>query len=133
MTFKNRVSAMLCVLAVLAIVVQPCFAVVKPLGKITVVTAGTRVQVYSSTGTQANRVTTIIIQYPANTASGGNNTGKLYVGNATVVGSTLTGVIAALDPGGSITIPSGGANLDASTIYLDSDNNGAYALVSVVY
>ncbi len=101
---------------------------VTPLGKVTVTTAGTPVRVTSTrTGAQA-----ILVQAVS------TNTGKIYVGNSSLNKSTLAGVYFVIPaasasdiPSFEFSIPLSPAGLNAADIYLDADNNGEAAIVTI--
>jgi hypothetical protein len=99
------------------------------IGKKTVATAGTRVQLIATTPTKAQGVCIQALS---------SNTGKIYIGDSTVVGSTLVGCgyvlgipAGAVIPGFSTTIQASNA-LDVSQFYIDADVNGEGVLVSYI-
>ena len=95
---------------------MPGFAAIKLGTKTTVSTAGSRVQLTSSTAHQN--------LHNIHITADENNAGKIYVGDITVTSDLYLEVLLA---GDSIDIPSPGGggpplgNLDATTIHLDSD------------
>src|SRR5438046_2090482 len=102
----------------------------KSLGVITVTTAATRVRA-TATSTPCQ---SIFVQAVA------TNTGKMYVGNSAVVGSTLAGCFAVLPaPVGtapavtlasfSASIPLAPGGLNLADIWIDSDTNGEKVLI----
>lgn len=104
------------------------------LGKITVTTAGTPVQV---TGSKTLARSAIIFADPS-------NTGKIWIGLSTLVKGTRVGLLGLLVAPSSSNVPSWSltpyvvdgrgqqATIDLSTIYLDSDVNGEGAVVAYV-
>lgn len=99
------------------------------LGKVVVTTAGTRKQISTSV---IFAHTVFVQQFPG-------NTGKIYLGDVTVVGSTGVGVTAILpiptaNSLGSFTLswPDPHFQFDLSQLYLDSEVNGEGAIVSYV-
>lgn len=99
------------------------------LGKVTVASAGTPQQVIS-TQTQAH-------SYLVQALS--TNTGKVYIGSKTMVKSTLVGVFAVLAAPTTNLLPSfasavsySSSHFDLQNVYLDVDNSGEGALVSIV-
>jgi hypothetical protein len=100
---------------------------VKSLGKITVTTGGTPVQV-STTRVGANSI--MFQQIPG-------NTGKMYIGDSTLVKATLVGVHAVLPipttnilPSYTATIVEAPAGLNAAEFWVDAEVNGEGVLVS---
>jgi hypothetical protein len=105
--------------------------IVKPtsLGKIAVTTAGTIVQVSSSSKLAQ------IIQITTNPG----NTGKIFIGLSNMVASTRVGVIAVLSiptvnilPYWLLQWPDAHAEFDLQDLWLDADVNGESAIVSYV-
>jgi hypothetical protein len=97
------------------------------LGKKTVTTAGTPVQI-SSTSIKAHSV---CIQ--VNSA----NTGKIYIGTSTLVAATYVGVLKVLPPPSASSYPEFVATqimaqngIDLSELWIDSSVNGESAIVS---
>lgn len=120
------------------------------LGAVTVATPGTPVRLtinLLSADPTTNKVVTTAAtdQVPCNkiglatnplTHGGVGNTGKVYVGSASMNKTTLLGVIAVLSPGGSYSITNNvSMNIyDASTFYVDADTagDGIYGSVDTV-
>jgi hypothetical protein len=99
------------------------------IGKKTVASAGTRLQLIATVPTKAQG---ICIQALS------SNTGKVYIGDSTVVGSTLVGCGYVLGiPAGAV-VPSfsttmqASNGLDVSQFYIDVDVNGEGVLVSYI-
>ena len=99
------------------------------IGKVTVTTAGTPVQV-TATSTRCQAISLQALS---------TNTGKIYVGNAQAMSkSTLANVLGVVAVPTANTIPSasisqqGTAGLDASSFWLDSDNSGEGVLVGLI-
>jgi hypothetical protein len=101
------------------------------LGKVTVVTSGTPVQVSSTT----LNVNTAYFQFPFT----GNTGPQLYIGTSGIVIATLAKVLhilvkraAATDPLDYWQLqPEGAAGgVDLSQVFLDADHSGDFALVS---
>lgn len=106
-------------------------AIYKPtsLGKVVVTTAGTRKQILT-TSTPAQIVQ--IQQFPG-------NTGKIYIGGSTLVGSTGVGVYFVLPiptvnslSSWLLQWPDSHAMFDLADLYLDAEVNGEGAIVSYV-
>jgi hypothetical protein len=108
----------------------------KALGKVVVTTAGTPVQSYASSPSDATkpiqRGLVVLVQYPTNKTDGSANTGKLYIGDRTLNKTTFLGVAGSLDPGDPFTIPGYGAYVDLENVWFDADTSGAEVFVSVV-
>ena len=122
----------------------------QPLGAVTVATPGTPVRLTiallnndPTTGKPATTLATdpVVcnkIGLAANplTHAGAGNTGKIYVGSASLNRTTLAGVIAVIAPGGGYSITNNvGMNIyDASKYYVDADNagDGLYGSIDTV-
>lgn len=108
---------------------------VTPIANLTVAAAGTRVRL---TSTQPDPsapfpVHGVLIQARF------SNTGKIYVGDSTLVGSTLTGILGQIAIPTANTIPSLSIALtlapnaiDLAKLYLDAEVGGEGATISVL-
>lgn len=100
----------------------------RALGKVTVTTAGTPVRVTAT----ATRCQSIAVQaWPA-------NAGKIWVGTSASMNKTTgEGILAiiaipdAVIPAASFSIPLSPAGLDASSLWIDADNNGEGCIVTI--
>ena len=122
----------------------------QPLGAVTVTTPGTPVRLTVNLTTvdptTNQKVTTNVtdpvvcnkISLAANplTHGGAGNTGKVYIGSASMNRSTLLGVIAIIAAGGSYTIVHNVGNdiYDVSKMYVDADTggDGVYGAIDTV-
>ena len=107
----------------------------KSLGFVTVTTAATPVRCTANEGTPSADL--FVHSYLVEAAS--TNLGKIWIGTATMNKSTGAGVYGILAPPSSTTYPSFSSNIVGAAnafpmqqIYLDADNSGEKALVSVV-
>ena len=124
---RRRIAALILLLTL------PAWAGFKAIGKVTVSSSGTPVQVYKSSSSAPStspliRARVIIIQAPS------DDVGPfIYVGDSTLVKSSRVGVAAVLQPGQSITLQSpGDANLNPEELWVDADNSGDSVQVSVI-
>ena len=112
------------------------------IGPITVPAAGTPVRVTNSIATDAHGLNPDPARFSCHAAlfqARPSNTGKVYIGLATMSKSTLAGVAAVLAvptanviPSFSMALTLSPAGIDLSDLYLDADTNGEGILLSVL-
>lgn len=101
-----------------------------PLGKVTVSTAGTPVLAIANFSSDSDF--TSLYANKLEVAALPSNSGMIYVGYSGMNRSSLAGVIAMIQPGGSwIFTENAGMNVfDVSRLYLDADTDSNAALVT---
>lgn len=107
------------------------------LGKITVVTAGTPIQTTTNVNNGVSTFRQAAHSFMVEVLAA--NTGKVYVGIQTMNRTTLAGVFAVLAapttnilPTFTATVSFSAASFNMADIWLDVDNSGEGALVSIV-